>query len=405
MVHDTTLRRRVGTIALAVLVLVLSAAFTVARPDARPGPLWRDFNAFYCAGDALRNHADPYRAEPLGSCERRTRPRAFEGGTPGLAMPAPLPPYALATFIPLAFLPFTVAGIVWSLLSLGALVVTVISLRRASGLPVAALTAAFILSDGYVSLCLGQIAPLAIAMLALATMFVAEGRDRLAAIAASLAMIEPHVGLPASLALFILRPRSRLVFAASAIVCGSLSLVVAGAASTLEYFRDVVPAHGLSEVANEKQLSFTYALHRLGVTQALALRAGEMWYLCALVLGVWAARAVSSRHRGRDGLVVAIPSALAVIGGPFVHIAQIPAAMPAALLLYAQSGRAERRALAVSIALLAVPWIQAYVLGTIFIPLAVLVAAVLIAEFFSPRMLVVLCAGATALLALTFDAT
>src|ERR1700686_3270147 len=94
--------QRLAAVAAAVAV----AALFYFRPETRPSALMRDFNAFYCAGAALGQGADPYRAEPLGSCERGPRPAWLNRGIPNLAAPAPLPPYALAPFTTLARLPY-----------------------------------------------------------------------------------------------------------------------------------------------------------------------------------------------------------------------------------------------------------------------------------------------------------
>ena len=71
-----------------------------------------DFRAFYCAGAALDAGADPYRAEPLRSCEVAAW-EAFPAGYPEVAVPAPLPGYALTPFALLARLPYGVAAALW----------------------------------------------------------------------------------------------------------------------------------------------------------------------------------------------------------------------------------------------------------------------------------------------------
>lgn len=395
-------RRFPATFALAALVALAGlAAFAppaFGLQGASPGGLLRDFNAFYCAGDSLGRGADPYREEPLASCERRPKPAPLLQGTRGLAMPAPLPPYALAPFVLLARLPYALAATLWTLFLTGCLAATIAALRRLTGLPSLVVTAALILGDGYAAMCLGQIAPVAVAAIALAALLLAGERDELAAVAASFSMLEPHVGLPVCLALFVWCPRARLPLAGAALVCAALCVAVAGLPTTVEYFRDVVPAHALSEVANEKQLSLTYALHRLGVADVPALRAGEFWYLAMLLLGTGAAGAALRRGAGR-AYVALLPPVFALTGGPFVHIVQLSAVLPAGLMLYTESGGAARRTLGVALVLLAVPWIQFVNLGTSFQPLAALVCAILAWNLLGRRPLV---ASAAALAAILF---
>jgi len=387
--------RRSTVAALAALAAIVLVALVV--PSTRPAGLLRDFNAFYCAGQALDRGADPYRAEPLGSCERVPKPPPLLSIGPGLAMPAPLPPYALGPFAILARLPFVAAAALWTLALALCVAIAVLCLQRLTGLPTATLAFAFLLGDGYAALALGQVAPVAVAAIALCALMLAEGRDEIAACAAGVAMLEPHLGLPVCASLFCWRARTRLPLLVVAAACCAVSCAIAGFATSLEYLRQVVPAHALSEVANEKQFSLNYALCRLHVPVEIALRAGEVWYAVAVAAAVWAAGRIA-RRGGNVGSIAAVPAALAVFGGPFVHISQIAAALPAALLLYAPN-RAERRpALGPVIVALAIPWVQFADLGTIFVVLAALVAAYLAHALVDARPATAAIAGCAALL-------
>jgi hypothetical protein len=359
-------------------LLALAAAFCLLLafdPATRPTGVLRDFNAFYCAGSALAQGADPYLAEPLGSCERIAQPAPLGTGRAALAVPAPLPPYVLGLFALLAHLPYPVAALVWCAVLLAALGIAVAAMQRATGLPLAAVLAAFVLGDGYASISLGQLAPIAVAGLALATMFAAERRDAAASFAAAAAMIEPHIGLPGCVALFVWKSGARLPLVLAAVLLLGLSLWLTGPAIALEYARSVVPAHAISELANEKQFSLSYLAHRLGAGDELALRLGTLSYLVALALGCALAGPLAARLRA-PGLIPAFPSALALVGGPFLHIAQIPAALPCALVLSAVVPQL-RRSLAVVIVLLAIPWVQFTTLGSAFGVFAGVVVAVL----------------------------
>ena len=139
-----------------------------------------------------------------------------------------MPPYALAPFALLSRLPYPAAAGLWAVTLLFALGVSVAAMRRATALPWSALVAAFVLGDGYASIALGQIAPLAIAGLTLAAMFAGERRDAAAGWAAALSMLEPHVGLPACIALFVWRGGSRLPLALAGLTCVALSLLLVG---------------------------------------------------------------------------------------------------------------------------------------------------------------------------------
>ena len=366
---------------LAVFGLLLALAFTL-DPKTRPTNTLTDFSAFYCAGASLDRGADPYLAEPLGSCERAPRPSWLSGSQPGLAIPAPLPPYVLEGFALLARLPYVAAGLAWWAMLLGALWFTAFALRRATRLPWAAVVAAIALGDGYVGLALGQIAPLAIAAVAGAMWLLEDGKDTAAGWVAALAMLEPHVGLPACLALFLWRPRTRLPLVAAGALLALGSFASAGIPLWREYLGSVLPAHAAAEIENVKQLSLTYLAHRLGADDALALRLGDLCYLAMSALGIALAPRLA-RRLGAPGLLVALPAAFAVVGGPFVHIAQIGVALPAALLLYARCEPA-RPVLRWAIVGLALPFVQLASLGYLFPLLAAIVCVVLLLALDAP---------------------
>src|ERR1700690_1006699 len=95
---------------LAPALLALFVALTLNRPNYFMG----DFRAFYCAGAAIAGGADPYRIEPLLACEPAPPATAGTPTSRGVAVPAPLPPYALLPFVPLSRLPFTLAALLFT---------------------------------------------------------------------------------------------------------------------------------------------------------------------------------------------------------------------------------------------------------------------------------------------------
>ncbi len=370
---------------LGALLFVLVAALAFATsPLFRPHRLSADFNTFYCAGAALGRHADPYLAEPLGACERRAMTPQLVHVGPGVAMPAPLPPYALAPFVLLARVPYLWAIAIWSIVILLATWATLFAMRRLTGMTLPALVAIFGLGT-LVALELGQVAPLATAGIALSAYFANLRKDRLAALAAACAMLEPHVALPACLALFLWLPRTRLTLILAGLVCSGLSLALVGPSVALEYVRYVLPGHAISEVGNHQQLSLTYVVHHFGVAAAAAVRMGEIWYAAMLVLGIAVARGFAAR---KPQLVPALPVAFALFGGAFVHAVQLPAALPAALILLAAAPAGkQRRFTGAGVTLLALPFIQFATLWPCSIPLYGAVAIVLVATLLRGKLL------------------
>lgn len=389
-------RREALAIGIALAALIVAIVFAPASRHLQPTGALRDFNAFYCAGAAIDAGADPYLAEPLGACERTPKPFGLHSGIPNLAMPAPLPPYALAPFALLARVPYGTAALLWLALSLACVFATAWALRDLTGLPLAALLAALALNDGYAAMSLGQIVPLAVAALACAAWALARGRPGLAAAAAAVTMIEPHVGLPVCLSLFLFAPRTRTVLLASGAALGALSLAFGGVARNLEYLRAVVPAHTLSELVNEKQLSLTFLAHQFGASDATALRLGSFSYLAMLAFGLLVSRALAERL-GAPALLAALPPVFTLVGGPFVHVLQMAAMIPAAAILYAALP-SRRPALACVLGLAAVPWVQFLNLGFVF-PLLVALATLVLASTLGVRRPLVAAALACAAMA------
>ncbi len=356
--------------------ILLAVALGPASWQLRPSGLMRDFNAFYCAGKAVAEHADPYLAEPLGTCERMPKPWGLNQQIPHLSMPAPLPPYALAPFALLAHLPYGAAVLAWLAISLACVLSTAWALRALTGLPLAGTIASLALVDGLAAMSQGQVVPVAVAGIAGAAWALSRERYALAASCAAAAMIEPHVGLPACLALLLFVPRTRLALAACGVACAALSLGLAGFAQNAEYLRAVIPAHALSELVNEKQLSLTFLAHQLGASDALALRLGSLSYVAMLVAGLAAAKILAERLEA-PALLAALPVAFTLVGGPFVHAAQMAAAIPAATLLYAALPQ-RRATLGAALGLVAIPWVQFANLGPAF-PLCVALAILALA--------------------------
>ncbi len=377
--------------ALAFLALDLWAVH--ARYPLYPQGVLRDFNAFYCGGHVLNSGADPFRAEPLGTCERVPKPYGLFSLGPNLVMPVPHPGYVLALFSVLARLPFVAAAALWTLLSIAVIALASVVLKRLTGFPLSACFCASALSAGYASIMLGQVVPITFCLIVLAAWYAQQERDTAAALCASAAMIEPHLGLPACLSLFVWRARTRPTFVAAALVLGSISIFALGVDKNVEYLRTVLPAHALSEVPNVKQLSLTYLAHRLGASDETAVRIGDLWYALMLAAGTLLA-APLARRAGTEALLVAFPCALAVLGGPFVHVIEVSIAVPAALILASRIPR-YRVLFALCAIALAIPWTQGFNLGAIFPVYGAIVAAIMTYDLITKRPLAVAGAAVT----------
>jgi hypothetical protein len=343
------------------------------------GQLLSDFGAFYCAGRLAGQGLDPYRQEPMYSCESEPASPLLARATGHVTDPAPLPPYALALFVPLSRLPLEQAALLWTTLLAAAWTAIAFVLRALTGYRWGALLAAIAFA-AMMSLSLGQIAPLAIALICIAALLLERGRAPWAGIACAAATVEPHVALPVCAAIFIAAPRSRFSIIGGGLVLLALTMLF-GFDRNVEYLRGALPAHALSDVADVGQYSLTVLVHAMGFPDALAERAGSIWYAIAAIAGI--ATACALKRRGYSAAAIAlVPMAFAVFGGPYVHWNQVVGAIPAALLML----RAQPRAAALQVAAivgLAIPWL--YVVGWGFlIPGAAAIAGILAWQLLEP---------------------
>jgi hypothetical protein len=385
--------------ASAALVLAVVAALALQSAIVIRTGFWLgDFKAFYCAARVAAHGNDPYRAQPLGQCERSLGPTPFFDKHRAVTIPAPLPGYAIAALFPLASLSFPAAAVLWLALLATAWIVSIAALAKIGGVGWEIALAVFGLSLGVLSLPFGEVVPIAIACITAAAYFAWRGRATVAAVVAAGAMIEPHLGLPVCIAMAVWLPRTRLPLALCAAVLAFVSIGALGMGANAEYFASVLPAHALSEAARDTQFSLTAVLAALGLSQQFAVRGGAISYAAMLAAGVLVAGYLAKKSCN-DAFVVCIPPAFAVFGGTFIHITQIAAALPAALLLV-RHGAGTNRGLALTVLLLlAVPWIWAIspaLLVAPFVPVGYLVARYL------PGNRVVVLVAAIAAVALLF---
>jgi hypothetical protein len=355
---------RAGTVLLVMALAVLTFSawsssaelFRSGRPTMITNPA--DFRAFYCASRTLTDGHDPYRTEPLRSCEHAAARgfglRMFDG----LVLPAPLPPYALVLFAPLARLDFHIASPLWLGFSLVAFAVSALFVARLARWPVAVTTLALLGPLAYVSLPLGQVMPVVVALICGAALAVRSRRFPVAAVLCAVATLEPHVALPACVALFAFSARTRLTFLACALCALGASLWFAGPAIVAEYVFRVIPLHALSQVDQfEVQFSLTAALRVLGASTSQALVAGSVSYVVLVTIGIAVARRLARDFRD-DAFLILVPPAFALVGGTFVHLAQIAVAVPALVLLtsYLASASYARNFALAAVVALAIPW-------------------------------------------------
>jgi hypothetical protein len=235
-----------------------------------------------------------------------------------------------------------------------ALILAASALKRLTGFPLAVIGAALALSAGTLSLILGQLVPLLLASLCLCADALERGRIRTAALAATAAMVEPHIGLPACLALAIWIPGTRPILAAAGAALAGVSLLTLGLAENVEYAVRVLPAHALAEIGNEEQYALSPMLFQFGIGAGTARLLGTLSYLVSISLGIAAAKRVAGRLAAPAAIAL-LPPASALVGGTFLHVTQMSVAIPILLLIAARSPRSRTLA-GTGVLLLAVPW-------------------------------------------------
>jgi hypothetical protein len=291
-----------------------------------------DFGAFFCAAAVARGGGDPYAFEPLRACEttRVYGPSGTSYASHGID-PAPLPAYDLALFAPFTYVPYRVAGLLWTGLLVAATLWSAVLLARLTSIPFWLVLAAFAYTDGIACFVYGQLEPLITLALVGAATLLRGGRPAVAGLALSVTWLEPHVGLAAVLALLIWRPSTRPAILAAGAAFAVLGLAFCGAAINLEYFKAVLPAHAFAEITLNFQYSLTSLLYTFGMAGPTALRIASLQYAAFVALGVALAGPLG-RRLGAPVLVF-FPAACAVTGGPYIHIQQIAGALPLGLYL------------------------------------------------------------------------
>jgi hypothetical protein len=370
---------RTGVGARRVLWVLLAAAFLVAagvvvshyaRTAQRP-----DLIAFYCGGQVVAQGGDPYELQPLATCEHE-----LAGNDPGVIRPVPVPGYDLAVLALPAMMSFHAFAALYIALTIAALLVAAFSLGRLLGLTRTWLVLASLVPIALLCVRYGQLLPLiSVAAICVSALYLSRKQYVGASIAIAVAMCEPHMGLPAALALLLFVPRARM----PVIVCGAvlaiISVAALGLAANVQYVRAELPSQARAEIGFPAQFSLSWALHAWGAGNRLAIVAGTLSFLIALVVLLWAAQKIASRTGELEALVLLPPSA-SLCGGVFLHIWNVMVAIPAAIyLIYRYSG---------------VTWVRGLALLLVMVPWAILASWPLRSPFLLASMAMALICGA-----------
>lgn len=296
---------------LGIALACIAIAVLAARPAPTPGPIARDFEAYWAAGATWSTHADPY-GRAIWNAQRMV---------PGVnarrdeLLPFVGPPATLPLFGALARLPYRAAATLWlfalALSTLALVAVVVLASARAprtfNFLAACALALAFgpITSD----LALGQLALPAFLGAALVTLCAVRPVSGAAAACLALAQPNASLGLVSQLG----RNRATLALAASAVAMYALGTLALGPAWPIAYARTLA-AHASAERLSAIQLTPAAIAHGFGAAPVVADIAG----IACAILAVAAALAIALRAT-RSFPRFAAFSALVPFAAGFVH--------------------------------------------------------------------------------------
>ena len=343
-----------ATASLIAAAVLLSVGFTVATLFGAQGRrvlLFIDFRAFYCAGTAVASGRDPYRSEPLATCEQTSAAAPFRRR--GFIVPAPLPPAALGCFSLLARLPFLAAATLWAMLLGANFFFLTWACNRLSGVR-AIYCFALLLPLGLVCpLQLGQLAPFAVSFGIAAALALRSGRAELGGLLAVGTLMEPQLGIPICATLAVCFSSARTALAFGAVIFVALGIAALGWNANVEYVTSVLPAHARAELAYDDQYSFAYIVRWLGASPNASLAAGyaSYWIVCAAAV-IYCA--ILSRG-GRRADIVPFAMAAPVAAGPYLHVEHFVAMVPLALCVLATASGILRWVCAIASVLVAWP--------------------------------------------------
>ena len=332
--------------AIVVLAAVIAMQYALAGSSRKPA--MRDFRVVYCGERAVLHRADPYLAEPLRSCENAVAPS--DGDAPWMVTPFPLPGYAGAMLLPIGALPFNVASFAWLgalTLAFGLTAMVLAEIVGSRAWPVALVLAPTL---GILNQYYGEPVDIAIAAFCIAALCLVHDRPRYAGLAAAIGMLEPHVGLPACVGLFVLVPRARTTLVALGLTLAIVSIAALGPHTNLEYLTGFLPLQAHAELYAADQYSLTRLLFLAGAAPHVAIVLGSLSYVLMVAVGVFAAWRLAALGLSRS-LIVLLPVATAMFAGSFVHDVEIASALPAAIVLAPFSATAR-----IAVSLLAMQW-------------------------------------------------
>lgn len=326
--------------ALLVTGLLLNAFMAWTNRDlVRKG--YPDFTIFYAAGTMVRSGmaGSLYDERAEFQTQRQFAPEvSIRHG----ALPYNHPPFEALLFVPLSFLPYLPAYLVWDAVNLGLLGLAPLLLRRHIPLLQARPLWVWILCavaffPVFVCLLQGQDMIVFFFLLAVACGSLKEGADFLAGCWLGMGLFRPHLVLPlAIILLFSRRRKAVLGVAFCGVIMAAISIAVIGWRGFLDYPRYVwrleqIMGRGAIVPDNMPTLRGLLAIFfRDGHPTALAL--GATGSICLLILAIWIFRSAEDAGNLELGFSAAILVTILISYHAFIYDLGL-LLLPALLLL------------------------------------------------------------------------
>lgn len=294
-------------------LLALALAFSLTAPPSTPGPLERDFEAYYCAGATLNAGGDPY-SRAIWTAERRIP--GVDAGRDEL-LPFVGPAAALPAWSALARLPYRGALVVWTTFLIAMLAALVGSALVLTGAPRSRVwfALAFTVASAPVlgALALGQAALVSAGGVALA-LVACRARSASGAVGAMLlAAVQPNLTLALAA-----RIRSRWDVAGAACAAAlfaSLTLIAGGGVAGFAAYIERLRAHSAAERDIAIQHTPAAIAYALGLSPSAATFVGLGIALLAVVTTI----AIVRRERLDALTATLVAGALLPLAVPFFH--------------------------------------------------------------------------------------
>jgi hypothetical protein len=332
--------------------IALLLAFTVFRPPSTPGPLERDFEAYYASGATVNAGGDPY-SRAIWSAERRIP--GVDAGRDEV-LPYVGPAAALPFWSLLARLPYGAALAVWTMVLVGALAALLLAALRLTRTPRDPWTyglagiLAFASAPAIAAVALGQAALVSAAGIACALVAYRSRWPAGAFGGTLLAAVQPNLALAL---LARLRSRWDVALAASAAAAFAIiTLLAGGGRRGFVSYLHRLGAHG----AAERDVTIQHTPAAIAYSFGLSPETATLVGTAVAIIAAATAIAVIVRERLDATTATLVTCALLPLVLPFFHEHDLVIEVLPIVVLALRTGGRARGLASIAAVLVLVDW-------------------------------------------------